>query len=215
MPKRGGSSGRWLARQRRDGFVRAARQVGAASRAHFKLAQLDARFGLVRPDSWVLELGAAPGGWTGYLAQKITAGRVFAVDPLPVAAAGPRVAVVEGRFGEDDEVQRRLEGLLAASGRPRPLDLVLSDMAPNISGVRAADQAASLTLAWLALRAAERWLAGGGGLVVKLLQGEGMDDWLKTAGCAFRQVKMAKPGASRAASREVYAVGLGVRLRAQ
>ena len=199
-----------MARQRRDKFVRAARREGAASRAHFKLAQLDERFGLVRPDAWVLELGAAPGGWTGYLARKVTAGRVIAVDPLPVLAAEPRVAVVPGRFGED-EVQQQVQALLAASGRARPLHLVLSDMAPNISGVRAADQAASLRLAGLALRAAEQWLADGGGLVVKLLQGEGAAEWLKAVRCLFRRVESVKPEASRAASREFYAVGLGAR----
>lgn len=210
MPRRGGSSGRWLARQRRDRFVWAAQREGAASRAHFKLAQLDKRFGLVRRDAWVLELGAAPGGWTGYLARKVTAGRVIAVDPLPLAAAGPRVAVVTGCFGEE-QVDEQVQALLTASGRTRPLQLVLSDMAPNISGVRAADQAASLQLAGLALRAAERWLADGGGLVVKLLQGEGVAEWLSAARRLFRRVESVKPEASRAASREFYALGLGAR----
>jgi len=133
---------------------------------------------------------------------------VIAVDPLPVAALGPRVEVVPGCFGEE-ETDQQVQALLTACGQPRPLHLVLSDMAPNISGVRAADQAASLRLAGLALRAAESWLADGGGLVVKLLQGEGAAEWLAAARRRFRRVESVKPEASRAASREFYAVGLG------
>lgn len=180
------------------------------SRAHFKLAQLDERFGLVVPDFWVLELGAAPGGWTSYLAERVSKGRVVAVDPLPVAAPGARVEVVAGRFG-DESVEQQVEAILGASGRTPLVDLVLSDMAPNISGVRAADQARAMDLAELAAEAAARWLAPGGGMVVKLMQGDGVDAWIKTAKAAFDRVGVVKPTASRSESREVYAVAQGYR----
>ncbi|MCY3794362.1 MAG: RlmE family RNA methyltransferase [Gammaproteobacteria bacterium] len=210
MAKRSKSSQRWLNRQQRDYFAGAARREGRVSRAHFKLAQLDERFGLVAPDCWILELGAAPGGWTSYLAERISNGRVVAVDPLPVAAPRAQVEVVTGRFG-DEAVASRIEAILGASGRPPLVDLVLSDMAPNISGVRAADQARAMDLAELAAEAADRWLAPGGALVVKLMQGDGVDAWIEAAKAAFDQVSVVKPTASRAESREVYAVAQGYR----
>ena len=210
MTKRSKSSQRWLNRQKRDYFAGAARREGRVSRAHFKLAQLDERFGLVAPDSWILELGAAPGGWTAYLAERLVQGWVVAVDPLPVAAPSARVEVVTGRFGEE-EVAGRIEASLGAPGRSPLVDLVLSDMAPNISGVRAADQARAMDLAELAAEAADRWLAPGGALVAKLMQGEGVDAWIKAARGAFDQVSVVKPRASRSESREVYAVAQGYR----
>ncbi|MXW51389.1 MAG: RlmE family RNA methyltransferase, partial [Gammaproteobacteria bacterium] len=210
MAKRSKSSQRWLNRQKRDYFAGAARREGRVSRAHFKLAQLDERFGLVAPDCWILELGAAPGGWTSYLAERLAQGRVVAVDPLPVAAPSARVEVVTGRFG-DEAVASRIEAILGASGRSPMVDLVLSDMAPNISGVRAADQARAMDLAELVAEAADRWLAPGGALVAKLMQGEGVDAWIQAAKAAFDQVSVVKPTASRAESREVYAVAQGYR----
>ena len=210
MPKRSKSSQRWLNRQKRDYFAGAARREGRVSRAHFKLAQLDERFGLVAPDGWILELGAAPGGWTAYLAERLAQGRVIAVDPLPVAAPSARVEVVTGRFG-DAEVDGQVEAILGASGRSPVVDLVLSDMAPNISGVRAADQARAMDLAELAVAAAGRWLAPGGGLVVKLMQGEGVDAWIMAVKAAFDRFGVVKPTASRPESREVYAVAQGYR----
>ena len=210
MPKRSRSSQRWLARQKRDGFTKAAKREGRASRAYFKLAQLDERFRLVQAGHWVLELGAAPGGWTQYLQERVTQGRVIAVDPLPVAIGGKRVASISGRLGEA-ETNRRIEAVLAESPRAPALDLVLSDMAPNISGVRATDQAAAIALAGLAVEAAAKWLAAGGGLVVKLMQGEGCDAWVQAAKPAFDQFTLVKPAASRAGSRETYAVALGYR----
>lgn len=208
MARRSKSSQRWLNRQKRDYFAGAARREGRVSRAHFKLAQLDERFGLVASDCWILELGAAPGGWTSYLAERLAQGRVVAVDPLPVAAPSARVEVVTGRFG-DEAVASRVGAILGDSGRSPMVDLVLSDMAPNISGVRAADQARAMDLAELAAEAANLWLAPGGALVVKLMQGEGVDAWIQAAKAAFDQVGVVKPAASRAESREVYAVAQG------
>ena len=206
--RRSQSSGRWLARQQRDRFAKAAQRQGRVSRAHFKLAQIDQRFKLLKMDHWVLELGAAPGGWTAYLAEKVNAGRIIAVDPLPIAVGGARVEAVAGRFG-DAAVERRLQEMLQESPKPKPLDLVLSDMAPNISGVRAADQAAAMALAELAVEAAAKWLAPRGALLVKLMQGEGFDAWISAAKLAFKQVNVVKPAASRPESREAYAVARG------
>ena len=210
MPKRSQSCQRWLARQKRDGFTKAAKREGRVSRAYFKLAQLDQRFRLVQAPYWVLELGAAPGGWTQYLAERVAQGCVIAVDPLPLAVSGKRVASISGRLGEA-ETNRRIKAVLAESPRAPALDLVLSDMAPNISGVRATDQAAAIALAGLAVEAAAKWLAAGGGLVVKLMQGEGCDAWVQAAKPAFDQFTLVKPAASRAGSRETYAVALGYR----
>ena len=162
MPKRSQSSQRWLARQKRDGFTKAARRAGRVSRAYFKLAQMDERFSLVQAHHRVLELGAAPGGWTLYLTERVTQGRIIAVDPSPLSISSNRVAPIAARFGEA-EANRRIEAALAESSHASTVDLVLSDMAPNISGVRATDQAAALALADLAAAAAAKWLAAGGG----------------------------------------------------
>ena len=147
MPKRSKSSERWLQRQRKDYFVRKAQDGGQVSRAHYKLEQIDQRFNLLTARKRVLELGAAPGGWTQYLESKLTRGFLIAVDPLPITGGG-RCRVIEGYAGED-EVNAKITSLLA----DQQLDLVLSDMAPNISGVRAVDQARAMDLADIALAA--------------------------------------------------------------
>lgn len=199
--KRRGSSQRWLQRQRNDPFARRAAEEGRGSRAHFKLQQLDARLGLVRPGMCVLELGAAPGGWTGYLESRLRGGLLIVCDSRPVQARDGTV-VIEGLMGEpevDAQIERALGG--------RKLDLVLSDMAPNITGVRATDQARVMDLADLALEAAERWLRCDGAMVVKLFQGEGVDAWVLDIRKKFAKARLVKPKASRPESREVYAVG--------
>jgi 23S rRNA (uridine2552-2'-O)-methyltransferase len=209
MAKRSKSSQRWLERQRRDPYARVAREQGLGSRAHFKLAQLDERFGLLRRGMVVLELGAAPGGWTRFVEDRVDL--VVAVDPLPVAA-GPRTRVLTGRLGEA-ELDVRLDELLAELAGPggRVLDLVMSDMAPNISGIRVADQARAMDLVELATKTAERWLKPGGGLVVKVFQGAGVDAWLGALRPRYQKVNQVKPRASRSESREVYAVARGFR----
>ncbi|MDE0063820.1 MAG: RlmE family RNA methyltransferase [Gammaproteobacteria bacterium] len=202
-----GSSRRWLNRQSRDPYVKAARREGHPSRAHYKLQQLDRRFNLLQKEQWVLELGAAPGGWTAWLAQRLTRGRVVAVDPLPIALSASNVEIVQGRVGETD-VDRRIAGILTGGAGPDPqgVDLVLSDMAPNISGIRATDQARAMELAELASGAAHRWLKPGGSLVVKIYQGEGIEEWLAGTRRRFGRVRVVKPQASRPGSRENYAV---------
>lgn len=200
MSKRSKSSHRWLSRQRRDPFARRAAAEGQVSRAHFKLAQLDARFGLLAPGMAVLELGAAPGGWTRYLEERLAGGLLVACDPRPVSA-GADTVVIESAYGEAAADARLAEVL----GDAR-VDLVLSDMAPNLSGNRTTDQARAMHLADLALDAAHRWLKPGGAMVVKLFQGEGVDAWMNDLRRQFAKARLAKPDASRAESREVYAV---------
>ncbi|MEM6707336.1 MAG: RlmE family RNA methyltransferase [Pseudomonadota bacterium] len=204
MTRRSKSSDRWLRRQRKDPFASRAQREGQVSRAHFKLAELDERFQLLRPGQCVLELGAAPGGWTRYLEERIGTGGGLLVccDTRPLTR-GPQTRFVQGAYGEpavDDAVGAALEG--------RAADLVVSDMAPNFSGIRAADQARAMELAELAEHAARRWLKPGGALLVKLFQGAGVDEWLAALGGDFGKVKRVKPKASRQESRELYAVAL-------
>ncbi|MCZ6640678.1 MAG: RlmE family RNA methyltransferase, partial [Gammaproteobacteria bacterium] len=186
--------------QRRDVFTRQAAELGRLSRAHYKLQQLDERFNLLKPQMKVLELGAAPGGWTNYLEQRVTDGLLIVCDPRPVAAAAQTV-VIEGVYGEA-EIEQEITDLLEG----KTLDLVLSDMAPNMTGIRTADQVRSMDLVELATDAADRWLKPGGNLVVKLFQGSGVDAWVANMREQYGTVRMVKPKASRAESREVYAV---------
>ena len=200
MIRRSKSSQQWLSRQRRDPFARRAAAEGHLSRARFKLEELDRRFRLVAPGMAVLELGGAPGGWTRYLEEHLDGGLLVVIDPRPIKAAAGTL-VVEAAYG-DAEADRQLAEVL---GEAR-VDLVLSDMAPNMSGNRTTDQARSIYLAELALDAARHWLKPGGELAVKLFQGEGMDAWLAEARESFAKVRLTKPDASRSNSREVYAV---------
>jgi 23S rRNA (uridine2552-2'-O)-methyltransferase len=203
MAKRSKSSSRWLQRQNRDYFVRQAQDNGQVSRAHYKLLQLDQRFKLIRSQHKVLELGAAPGGWTNYLESKVSKGLLIAVDPLPITA-GLETVVIEGLAGEvevDEAVAAALDGA--------ELDLVLSDMAPNISGVRAVDQARTMELADVALMSARRWLRKRGAMAIKSFQGEGLDEWVKARRAEFTKVTITKPKASRPESREVFVVAEG------
>ncbi len=203
MSKRSKSSTRWLERQKRDYFVRQAQDNGQISRAHYKLLQIDQRFKLIKPRSKILELGAAPGGWTNYIESKISNGLLIAVDPRPITA-GMETRVIEGNVGED-AVDRQIAEALDDTR----LDLVLSDMAPNISGIRSVDQARSMDLADLAVQASRLWLRSRGVMVIKAFQGEGLDEWVKTLREEFTKVTMTKPKASRADSREVFVVAQG------
>lgn len=204
--KRSKSSERWLARQRKDPFARQAARTGRVSRAHYKLEQLDQRFRLLRPGIRVLELGAAPGGWTTYIEERIApGGLLIAIDERPVTVSAD-TTLLPGLFGTP-EVDNKVAELLQG----RSLDLVLSDMAPNISGIRAADQARSMELAELAEAAADRWLKPGGSLVVKVFQGEGVEDWIRRIRSKYGTFRQVKPEASRADSREMFAVAQAYR----
>lgn len=203
--KRSKSSDRWLRRQKKDYFVRQAQSQGQVSRAHFKLLELDQKFRLLTGNARILELGAAPGGWTNYIEGKLSKkGRLVAVDPLPLTS-GAHTHVIEGLAGED-EIDDQIDAIAQEIGG---FDLVLSDMAPNMSGVRSVDQARSMELADVALTATRRWLKTGGHLAIKAFQGEGLDDWVVARRKEFKKVTLTKPKSSRSESREVFFVAKG------
>lgn len=206
LGRRSRSSGRWLEEHFSDPYVRRAQGEGLRSRAAFKLEELDAAERLVMPGAVVVDLGAAPGGWSQYAARKLKGtGRVFSLDLLPMdAIAG--VTFLQGDFRE----QSALDRLLVELGGARA-DLVLSDMAPNISGVDVVDHARALDLETLALDFALGALGPKGVLVMKVFQGAGFQELLARARGAFRQVRMRKPKASRQRSSETYLVARGPR----
>ncbi len=201
------SSGRWKQRQARDPFVRRAQAQGWRSRAAFKLMAIDEREGLLRRGAVVLDLGAAPGGWSQVAAQKVGgSGRVIAVDLLAIDPI-EGVQQIQGDF-TDESVFTSIMDILGG----RNADLVLSDIAPNISGNWSVDQPRAMQLAELALEAAQRVLKPGGSLVIKLFQGDGFEALAKAARGHFEAVRIRKPPASRAESREMYLVAGSYRL---
>jgi len=201
MARRSKSSGRWLEEHFSDPYVRRAQESGLRSRAAFKLEELDAAEKLIFPGAVVVDLGAAPGSWSQYVARRLAgSGRVFALDLLPMDAI-PGVSFQQGDFRE----QAVLDALLAELGG-RKVDLVLSDMAPNMSGVDVVDQARALDLEVLALDFSRQALGPRGALVMKVFQGAGFQELLGEARRAFRAVRMRKPEASRRRSSETYLV---------
>src|SRR5690606_6246269 len=191
MSRRGGSSSRWKARQERDPYVERAVREGWRSRAVFKLAQIHEKERLLRPGMRVVDLGASPGGWSQYAARIVgPKGRVWAVDLLPMEPI-PGVEFLLGDFTDPAVV----EALKAAMGEEKA-DLVMSDMAPNISGKRAVDQPRAMGLAEEALWFATEVLTPGGTFLVKLFQGEGFPDYVQRAREEFRTVRLIKPKAS-------------------
>jgi 23S rRNA (uridine2552-2'-O)-methyltransferase len=205
MPKTK-SSRRWLDRHFNDAYVKRAQQEGYRSRAAFKLLEIQERDRILKPGMGVVDLGAAPGGWS-QVARRLVGpqGRVLALDILPMEPIAD-VTFILGDFREAS-VLEQLRATLAGTA----VDLVLSDMAPNLSGVAAADQARALYLCDLALDLAQLVLKPGGHLVVKAFQGEGFDAYLRQMRGAFAQVLSRKPEASRPESREVYLVAKGFR----
>jgi 23S rRNA (uridine2552-2'-O)-methyltransferase len=201
MSKPRRSSGSWRQRQERDPYVQKARKEGWRSRAVFKLEEIDRKERLLRPGVVCVDLGSAPGGWSQYVTEKLKGrARIVAVDLLPMDAL-PDVEFVQGDFQEDEI----FEQLLAAVG-DEGANLVMSDMAPNISGTKAVDQPRSMYLVELALDMAKRVLKPGGDFVCKVFQGEGFDEFVRDARNSFERVRVIKPGASRSGSREVYLV---------
>ena len=187
-----------------DEYVRRAQQEGYRSRAIYKLIEIQQKDQLLKPGMTVIDLGAAPGGWSEYAVTKLGGkGRVIALDILPMEPIGG-VEIIQGDFREDNVLAQLLD-LIGESGA----DLVISDMAPNISGMEVVDIPRSYYLADLALDLAIQVLKPGGGLLVKLFQGEGFDDYQKALKQNFKRVVMRKPKASRARSREIYALATG------
>lgn len=207
MARRSKSSRRWVSEHESDAFVRRARQEGWRSRAVFKLEEIQRKDRVIRPGMVVVDLGAAPGGWSQYVRHVMgERGEVLAVDILPMdPVAG--VTYIQGDFC-DEEVLEKLEDSLEG----KKVDLVLSDMAPNISGITAVDQPRAMYLAELALDFARSHLAAGGALVTKVFQGEGFQEFIAELRASFESVRTRKPAASRARSREVYAVARNYRL---
>ena len=207
MSKPRRSSGSWRERQERDPFVARARREGWRSRAVYKLEEIDRKEKLLKPDMLVVDLGAAPGSWSQYITETLRERvRIVALDLLEMDAL-PSVEFIQGDFRE----QAVLEQLEAALGDARA-DLVISDMAPNISGTRSVDQPRSMYLAELALDLCERALRRGGDFVCKMFQGEGSDAFIAAARQRFERVRVMKPEASRPGSREVYLVARNYRL---
>jgi 23S rRNA (uridine2552-2'-O)-methyltransferase len=198
------SSGRWMQEHFDDHYVKKSKELGYRSRASFKLIELDEKDKLFRPGMTVVDLGAAPGGWSQVAAQRVgDHGRIVASDILPMdSIAG--VEFVQGDFTEEEVLHRILQALGDA-----PADLVISDMAPNMSGMNGVDQPAAMYLVELALDMARQVLKPGGNFVAKVFQGEGFDEYVKEMRQSFNSVVTRKPDASRPRSREVYLLGKG------
>ncbi|QWA10227.1 23S rRNA (uridine(2552)-2'-O)-methyltransferase RlmE [Sodalis ligni] len=202
--KRSGSSSRWLQEHFSDKYVLEAQKKGLRSRAWFKLEEIQQGDRLFKQDMAVVDLGAAPGGWSQYVATQIgKKGRIIACDILPM---DPIVGVdfLQGDF-RDPLV---LKALLERVGEGK-IQVVMSDMAPNMSGTPAVDIPKAMYLAELALEMGRDVLAPGGSFLVKVFQGEGFDEYLREIRSLFTKVKIRKPDASRARSREVYIVATG------
>jgi 23S rRNA (uridine2552-2'-O)-methyltransferase len=187
------SSKEWLRRHVTDHYVQKARKQGYRSRAAYKLLELDQKHALFKAGMTVLDLGAAPGGWSQVAAQKVKpGGTVVAIDLLPIAPIGG----VEVRKGDFREQLDQLP----------PMDLIMSDVSPNLSGIRNVDQARSLELMLAAIAACRKLLKPGGAFVSKAFHGDAFEETLAELRSAFTTVKVVKPAASRGESRETYFV---------
>jgi 23S rRNA (uridine2552-2'-O)-methyltransferase len=207
MTRRSRSSDRWLREHFADRYVQRAQSEGWRSRAVFKLEEIDRREKLLKPGAVCLDLGAAPGAWSQYAAARVgRRGRVVASDILPMPEL-PGVHFVQGDFREQEVVEQLL-GLLPT----RQVDVVFSDMAPNLSGVDVIDQPRSLHLAELALDMAQGVLKPGGNALIKVFQGAGFQELVQGARGRFGKVKLVKPQASRARSPEIYLLAMQFRL---
>lgn len=196
------SSAGWLKEHFDDRFVQQSKADGYRSRACYKLMELHDKDTLLKSGMVVLDLGAAPGGWSQVAAEHVgESGKVIASDILPMdSLAG--VSFIQGDFTEQDVFDALIEEI-----NGRPVDLVISDMAPNMSGVASVDQPKAMYLVELALDMAKEVLASGGNFVAKVFQGEGFDAFMADCKATFEVVAIRKPSSSRARSREVYVVG--------
>ena len=203
------SSKTWLKEHFDDEYVRRSQQDGYRSRAIYKLIEIDQKDHLVKPGMTIIDLGAAPGGWSEYCARKIgKKGRIIALDILPMEPID-NVTIIQGDFREDDVFGELMNVMQDGNIENSQADLVISDMAPNISGMGSVDMPRAYYLYELALDLARQVLKPGGGLLVKLFQGEGFEAYNKELKSSFSKVVMRKPKASRARSREIYALATG------
>ncbi|HTN93375.1 MAG TPA: 23S rRNA (uridine(2552)-2'-O)-methyltransferase RlmE [Gallionella sp.] len=202
--KKNKTSKQWMREHVSDPFVQLAQKEGYRSRAAYKLLEIDAKDRLLKPGMVVVDLGATPGGWSQVAVARVgRVGKVIALDLLPLdPLAG--VDFVQGDFREQ-AVLKQLEDMLQG----KPVGLVISDMAPNISGVASADQARATHLAELAMEFAVHHLKPGGSFLVKVFQGAGFEDFLKRMRSRFARVVTRKPKASRDRSSELYLLGSG------
>jgi len=204
----------WIRRHLTDPYVRAATAHGYRSRAAYKLVEIDAKDKLLKLGMTVIDLGAAPGSWTQVVRERLTSqsgkfkGRIIALDILPMASL-PDVHFIQGDFREEE-----VGAQLAAELGSDRADVVLSDLAPNLSGIAAADAARSLHLAELALEFAQAHLKPTGALLVKVFQGSGYSQFVEQLKRSFRSVAVRKPPASRAESAETFLLARGLRVRA-
>jgi 23S rRNA (uridine2552-2'-O)-methyltransferase len=197
----------WIHRQQKDPYAKQARASHYRSRAAFKLSEIDKKDKLFRNVQTVVDVGASPGSWSQYASEQLgPRGRIIAVDILPMQAID-KVLFIKGDFTEDEVLQACMAGLAGAK-----VDLVLSDIAPNLSGVRTSDQARSMYLAELVLTFADAVLDQGGDLLVKLFQGQGVDCYKAELNKIFQRVIVRKPQASRDSSREFYVLARGYRV---
>jgi 23S rRNA (uridine2552-2'-O)-methyltransferase len=204
MPKRKASSKRWLREHERDVFVQKARGEGFRSRAAYKLQEIDQRDRLLKPGMTVIDLGAAPGGWSQVASKRLSGqGTVIAVDLLEMPTLAG-VTFIQGDFSNTAVVEQ----IRAAAGGLA--DLVLSDMAPNMSGMRAVDQPRMMHLVESVLYFAEQSLKPGGDLLLKIFHGEGVDSFLRMLRGRFKKVAIRKPEASRDRSSETYVLARGL-----
>ena len=207
MPKRSKSSARWLAEHAADPYVKRAHEEGWRSRAAFKLEEIQNSDRLLKPGMTVVDLGAAPGGWSQYAARRLDGkGRVIALDVLDMPAI-PGVEFIQGDFN-DDSVLGQLNALLGGAR----VDLVLSDMAPNMMGIADVDHDRSMQLVELAEAFAAQALKPGGDLLIKVFQGRGFQPLVARLRKSYETVKLRKPKASRSRSPEVYVLARGYRL---
>jgi 23S rRNA (uridine2552-2'-O)-methyltransferase len=205
--KRTKSSKRWLQEHFDDVYVKKAQAEGYRSRAVYKLKELDDKESLIKPGMTVVDLGAAPGGWTQYLTQRLKGlGRIIALDILPMDAL-PDVDFILGDFREE-AILKKLMALVPEHG----VDLLLSDMAPNMSGSATIDIPKAMYLVELAFDFAEHMLKPGGSMLIKLFHGPGFDDLVKQARSSFEKVMVRKPLASRSRSKETYLLAKGYNL---
>lgn len=200
------SSADWLKEHVDDIWVQKAQQDGYRTRASYKLIEVDERDALIRPGMVVLDLGSAPGGWSQVVARKMGAkGTIISSDILPMDSIAD-VTFIQGDFTTDEVFEELMIALDS-----RPVDLVISDMAPNMSGMASIDQPGAMYLVELALDMARQVLNPNGNFVAKVFQGDGFDAYLKDLKTSFTKVNIRKPKASRARSREVYLVAKGFR----